>query len=449
MTSHFEPVLRLPNMQDVGPETLDQRDAFIKTLRGVLSLRGYERAETPILEQTELYIRKSGGELSSRLYDFSEPGGMDVSLRPEFTAAILRKTANYDLSSGPARIMYDGPVFRYASPEDADGDKTRQFNQFGAEMIGAEAPYADGEVIAMALEGLDALGVPDACAVVGHVGIIIDALNTYRLSERAKLFLINNINALKQGLVESVSEQADALGFTSNSHVDLEQTKADQDSISSTIEQVMSEGSGVTLGQNTGMRSREDIISRLAKKMSQADNPEDFLRALDMLSNLSQISGEIDQALDTASKVMSKSGIKNNKFESLDQVINAAELEGVSKKRISIDFGMARGVAYYTGMLFDVYSNGDKAEPLGGGGRYDGLTRALGYDKDIPSLGFAYNLDTVIDITQPTAESSKPSEIVSAMSEGSIERAVAKARRLRSEGKKASIDFANIRQGTK
>ena len=168
-----------------------------------------------------------------------------------------------------------------------------------------------------------------------------------------------------------------------------------------------------------------------------------------MLSNLSQISGEIDQALDTASKVMSKSGIKNNKFESLDQVINAAELEGVSKKRISIDFGMARGVAYYTGMLFDVYSNGDKAEPLGGGGRYDGLTRALGYDKDIPSLGFAYNLDTVIDITQPTAESSKPSEIVSAMSEGSIERAVAKARRLRSEGKKASIDFANIRQGTK
>ena len=54
MTSHFEPVLRLPNMQDVGPETLDQRDAFIKTLRGVLSLRGYERAETPILEQTEL-----------------------------------------------------------------------------------------------------------------------------------------------------------------------------------------------------------------------------------------------------------------------------------------------------------------------------------------------------------------------------------------------------------
>ena len=74
MTSQYEPVQRLPNMQDAGPGELAARDKAISTLRGIFGLRGYDRAETPVLEQTELYLRKSGGGLSSRLYDFSEPG---------------------------------------------------------------------------------------------------------------------------------------------------------------------------------------------------------------------------------------------------------------------------------------------------------------------------------------------------------------------------------------
>ncbi len=119
-------------MQDAGPGELAARDAAMSKLRDIFGLRGYDRAETPILEQTELYIRKSGGALSSRLYDFPEPGGFAVSLRPEFTSAILRLAADNGASSGPVRLMYDGPVFRYASPEDEDGDKTRQFMQLGA-----------------------------------------------------------------------------------------------------------------------------------------------------------------------------------------------------------------------------------------------------------------------------------------------------------------------------
>ena len=89
MTSNYEPIRRLPNMQDAGPSELAKRDHAVTKLRSVFGLRGYDRAETPILEQTELYLRKSGGTLSSRLYGFTEPGGYEVSLRPEFTAACL------------------------------------------------------------------------------------------------------------------------------------------------------------------------------------------------------------------------------------------------------------------------------------------------------------------------------------------------------------------------
>ena len=110
------------------------------------------------------------GAISWFLNTFPIGKGLDVSLRPEFTSAILRHAADNGSTQRSVRLMYDGPVFRYADPEDEDGDKTRQFTQLGAELIGPPAPSADGEIIAMALEGLQALGVGNARVVVGHVG---------------------------------------------------------------------------------------------------------------------------------------------------------------------------------------------------------------------------------------------------------------------------------------
>jgi histidyl-tRNA synthetase len=430
-------------MQDAGPSELAARDAAIKTLRDLFGLRGYNRSETPILEQTELYIRKSGGALSSRLYGFSEPGGFDVSLRPEFTAAILRRAANIDSAGGSVRLMYDGPVFRYADPEDEDGDKTRQFTQLGAELIGPPAPSADGEVIAMALEGLTSLGINDSRIVIGHVGVVMAALSEFNLSERAKLFLINNIADLKSGRIDAVTEKATALGFITDLVIDDAKAAADRERLASTIEQVMAEGFGVQLGRNTGSRTPEEIIARLARKMSQADNPADFKRALAMLVELSKISGAVSTALEAGRNVLSNAGVSTDLISNLTEVLESAEVEGVSNDRISIDFGMARGIAYYTGMLFDVYANNDSTETLGGGGRYDGLTRALGYDKDVPALGFAYNLDAVVGELSAIDDSTNGVTLISPSESNSVNDAVAKARELRSSGKRAAVDFEN------
>jgi histidyl-tRNA synthetase len=442
MTSQYEPIRRLPNMKDASGGELAARDAAKSTLRGIFGLRGYERAETPILEQTELYIRKSGGALSSRLYDFPEPGGFEVSLRPEFTAAMLRMAADNGANSGSVRLMYDGPVFRYASPEDEDGEKTRQFTQLGAEMIGPPAPSADGEVIAMALEGLEALGFSNVKIVIGHVGVVMAALTEFNLSERTKLFLINSIAQLKFGQIDVVSDKAAALGFITEVVVDDAEAAADRERIASTIEQVLAEGVGVPFGQNTGSRSPEDIVARLARKMSQADNPEDFKRALKMLAELSQVSGPASDALEAGRKILDLAGVSNDSISNLTDVLSSAISEGVSNATIAVDFGLARGIAYYTGMLFDLYANGDDTETLGGGGRYDDLTRALGYDRDVPSLGFAYNLDAVIAALGVQKDLGENVVLVSPSDAGSVEAAVETARELRKSGKRAAVDFS-------
>ena len=443
MTSQYEPVRRLPNMQDTGPNELAARDAAKITLRELFGLRGYDRAETPILEQTELYLRKSGGGLSSRLYDFSEPGGFDVSLRPEFTAAILRLAADNGSVEGPVRLMYDGPVFRYADSGDEEGDKTRQFTQLGAELIGPPAPSADGEIIAMALEGLEALGINTARVVVGHVGVVLAALTEFNLSERAKLFLISNIADLKNGLVDEVAEKAAALGFITDVKIDDAQAAADRERLASTIEQVIADGIGVQLGRNTGSRTPEEIITRLTRKMSQADNPEDFIRALEMLSQLAKINGPSTEALSAGRKVIKDAGISADLIANLADVLSAAEVEGVPSDRMSVDFGMARGIAYYTGVLFDIYEGESTSETLGGGGRYDGLTRALGYDRDVPALGFAYGLDAVITALGETPVSEDDLTLISPTESGSVTAAIEKSRELRASGKRAAVDFQN------
>ena len=428
-------------MQDAGPGELAARDKAISTLRGIFGLRGYDRAETPVLEQTELYLRKSGGGLSSRLYDFSEPGGYEVSLRPEFTSAILRLAAGRGVDNGTLRLMYDGPVFRYANQDDEDGSKTRQFTQFGAELIGPRSPSADGEIIAMAMEGLLGLGISGARVVVGHVGVVVAALSEFNLSERARLFLISNIGELKLGQVESVTDKAATLGFITEFVVDDAQVAADRDRLAVTIERVMAEGIGVSLGQNTGSRSPEEIVARLARKMSEADNPEDFKRALGMLSRLSQVRGQVDDALETAGKILASTGISSDPVSGFRELLAAAEAEGVSGDRITVDFGIVRGLAYYTGMLFDNYTDDSNGDTLGGGGRYDGLTRVLGYDRDVPALGFAYNLDAIVESRSRELDPSPDLTVVSPVETGSVDSAIQQARQLRASGKRAAIDF--------
>lgn len=65
------------------------------------------------------------------------------------------------------------------------------------------------------------------------------------------------------------------------------------------------------------------------------------------------------------------------------------------EKSIKIDLSLARGISYYTGIVFDIYQTvGAKPLVIGGGGRYDSLVKAFG-GKDVPAIGFAYNLDSI------------------------------------------------------
>ncbi|MDP6341903.1 MAG: histidine--tRNA ligase [Alphaproteobacteria bacterium] len=125
---------------------------------------GFADIDTPIFEFTPVFARTMGegsDVVRKEMYTFTDRGGDEVTLRPEFTAGICRAFISGGLQQDlPLKFFAHGPAFRYERPQKG---RLRQFHQIDAEILGVEGPQADIEVIALGADILDALGVLDRC----------------------------------------------------------------------------------------------------------------------------------------------------------------------------------------------------------------------------------------------------------------------------------------------
>lgn len=160
---------------DLLPREARIWDYFKHAAFDVFSLYGYEPIETPIFEQTELFVRGigeatdvvskemfatlTGENLKTLLGGGHVKGNSRFSLRPEGTASVVRAVAQHNLVSPgglPAKLMYAGPMFR---AENVQKGRQRQFNQVGIECLGSDDPSIDAEAIIMLMRFYDAIGL--------------------------------------------------------------------------------------------------------------------------------------------------------------------------------------------------------------------------------------------------------------------------------------------------
>ena len=150
----------------------------------VVEKYGFEEIETPIFEFTEVFARNLGDTsdiVTKEMYCFEDKGGESLTLRPEGTAGVVRAFVSNGMQQNlPVKFYYSGPMFRYERPQKG---RQRQFTQFGVELLGVETPQADVEVIAMAYEFLEKLGLS------GQVTVEINSLGDAQSRDtyRAKL----------------------------------------------------------------------------------------------------------------------------------------------------------------------------------------------------------------------------------------------------------------------
>jgi histidyl-tRNA synthetase len=132
------------------------------TAQTIAARYGFARIDTPIFEFSDVFHRAVGETsdiVSKETYTFTDRGGESLTLRPEFTAAIVRAYISNGLQQFvPYKCFYHGPAFRYERPQKG---RLRQFHQIGAELLGAAEPCADIEMIALGAHMLEALGLKE------------------------------------------------------------------------------------------------------------------------------------------------------------------------------------------------------------------------------------------------------------------------------------------------
>ncbi len=294
----------LPGFRDFLPRDFAVRQYLQETWRATARRHGFVEYETPLLEDTGLYLKKSGGELSTQLFRFDDQGGRDVTLRPEVTASLARLAADHQRDfPKPLKWFEIGQCFRYEKPQKGRG---REFFQFNVDILGESAAQADAELLAVAIDAMRAFGFEkdDYQVRVSDRQAWADFAAGRGWNADQLSALLQIVDKLERDRPEALNEKLSALGAS------LEEVKefiANPDNASHAYRVLLADLTARGLG--------------------------DFVRW---------------------------------------------------------DLSIVRGLAYYTGLVFEVFDSKASMRAVAGGGRYDSLVSTISDGKvDLPATGFA------------------------------------------------------------
>ena len=319
--------------RDFLPADTARRRYVESIMRNVARNWGYSEIITPTFEHLDLFTLKSGEGIVGELYNFTDKGGREMTLRPELTAPVMRLYVN-ELQSfpKPLKLFYFENCFRYERPQKG---RFREFWQFGVELIGSGKPDSDAEVIALADAMLKAAGVKGDLKI-GNLAVIrtlLSGLEPEIVSKVMRLVDKKEYAGL-EGLLEEIGAE--------------EQLKSD--------------------------------LFHLIK-----------LEGRYILPDVKEIVGNLPELV------------------SFEKTLKLLDAYGVD---YTLDFGIARGLDYYTGMVFEVYAEGLGAQKqVCGGGSYQ-LIKLFG-GGDVPSTGFGIGFDRIMEICPLTPPAPKTLVMIS------------------------------------
>jgi histidyl-tRNA synthetase len=302
-----------------------------RKLRAVVETYGYREIATPTFEHVELFTLKSGNAIVDQMYTFADKSGRAIALRPELTAPVMRYYST-ELLSVPKPIK----VYYFGNCfryERTQKGRFREFWQFGVELIGGMAPEADAELIALAVNALKTVGIRNFTVRIGHLAVLEQALEALAVTPTEQTKLLRLID---KGEFDEVNAYLDAQGCV-------------QTAIDSFMKLVSMCG------------SRTSVLSELRASPAIAE---------------------------TFGKELITEGI-----DKLDAILEFLEAGGV--RDYIVDLGIARGLDYYTGMVFeiDVPTLGAEKQVCGGGTYV--LSDVLGIPQ-VNTTGFAMGFDRIV-----------------------------------------------------
>ena len=173
----MDAIQALRGTRDILPGEVEYWQKIEQCARNIFNRANYQEIRTPVFEQTELFKRGIGEAtdvVGKEMYSFNSRGDdYSITLRPEGTAGVVRAYIQNSLHAqgGVQRLWYTGAMFRYERPQ---AGRQRQFHQLGLEVLGSADPRADVEVIAIATDILQTLGLKNLHLDINSVGNVED-----------------------------------------------------------------------------------------------------------------------------------------------------------------------------------------------------------------------------------------------------------------------------------
>ncbi len=230
---------------DILPEEQARWRDVYQVAADVLTRAGVRELSTPIFEQTEVFTKSVGESadlmVQKEMYTFRDQGDRSLTLRPEFTAGVVRAFIEHGMQMRPTpvKLWSRGPVFRAEKPQRG---RYRQFHQINCEIFGLDTPLVDAEAIALLYRLLQGCGLKGMVVKLGSIGDPEDrkAYNAYlrevleprasRLSETSQerlrlnpMRLFDSKDAGDQALLEGLKRPLDMLGDAAKTHFDAVQ----------------------------------------------------------------------------------------------------------------------------------------------------------------------------------------------------------------------------------
>ncbi|MDX2146982.1 MAG: histidine--tRNA ligase [Planctomycetota bacterium] len=347
-------------LRDYLPDEMGARQRLIDTVRGVYEMYGFVPLGTPAIEHMDVLVGTGGQEANKSIFSVQGPDEDQLGLRFDQTVPLARVVAQYPQLPKPFRRYQVSPVWRADKP---DKGRFREFVQFDIDSVGADSELADVEIIAAGCDAMDALGVKGF---------------QMRFSSRKVLNLLLAYAQVPETLRVSVTTRGIA-SVEERPASDVFRVLDKLDKIG--IEKVRAElGPGYT--DESG-----DRIAGLGLERSQIDRIEAFLR----------IKGETRrEILDALATTFA--GVPNAEAEigALRRMSDRLAMLGYADERVMVDLSIARGLAYYTGPVFEGrLTNAPEFGSVMAGGRYDDLVkRFLG--ESLPATGASIGVDRLL-----------------------------------------------------
>jgi histidyl-tRNA synthetase len=189
-------------------------------------------------------------------------------------------------------------------------------------------------------------------------------------------------------------------------------------------------------------------VERLLRKFRGTDDPAKLEEGLNLVQQLAVVRGDPESSIAKAEGLIRSTGLSLSGLDRLKEVVDLLRACYQDSPGVVLDFGLARGLAYYTGIVFEIRHPSVEAS-LGGGGRYDGLAKALGSTSSIPALGFAFTLQHLLSALGPAETQETPSIgqdrklVITAGNGGAYRQALSLARELRDGGKLVEMEVCS------